>query len=365
MSNKTIKFTPECALYLTTFLKALNVKNLPPAFEFGKKAEKYTLLSNQILGQDDCPFSDAKESTVTGWVKNVFSAVSLLHTHISVIEDIVQLNLEEVHAPIEITNDQGVTTTIELVSAEYDTQKNLGLVLPAALNKSVAAVNACAIKNENDTMDVLSNLIVIREAVVKFRGKESKKLEKEREHKKRKNEAGEALVNPAISLMGTSSDSNESASDEDSEQHEPPAKQAKKAKDKKKAIKDPKKAGKKRKPEGPPLGQGQATGSSALSLAQVINKAIDADIQAATAAAPRAGDPMEIKAWDFLSDVKSYTGDSAELLEKTKTVLSNEGAQGPTDLRLMGKKLLEIMAVDLKGVPAKALRKVKETCSQE
>ncbi|KAJ1388682.1 hypothetical protein B484DRAFT_409562 [Ochromonadaceae sp. CCMP2298] len=148
MSGTTVKFTVAKALFLTTFLTALPAKNLPPTFPYGNKAANYKLLANDVFTQDDCPFKDAKESTVLSWLKNIFSGVDTLHNHISDIEATGQaLNMEELRNNIMLAGGGGTCTTLELVSAELDAQKLLGLVYPTPAAKSILAIQACSIKN--------------------------------------------------------------------------------------------------------------------------------------------------------------------------------------------------------------------------
>lgn len=367
MSVKAIKFTPECALYLVTFLTGLNARELPPAFEFGKKASKFTILSNSMLSQDDCPFREAKESTVTQWIKNLFECLELLDTHISAIEGSEKLDMEELRNNILLKSGE-TTTSLALIAAEWDVQKSLGIVVPAPANKSVAAITASTIKTATDFTNILVQMCSVRVTVAKYKAKEYKKFEMVQLDRKRKADAGDALVDPVV-LDISSDDDCENNSNGESEEVEPTfEKEYKKGSKKAKRAKGSKpKSNKKRKPEGPvTLGQGQtAGGEKSVSLAQVLNRFVEADLKAATAAAPRIGDPMEIKAWEFLGMKESFTGDSEDLCNKTQNILLEQGAKDPTDLRLMGRKFLQQISADLKGVPARAVLKVRETCSQE
>ena len=268
MTGKTIKFSPDNALYLSNFLTALNPRELPPAFEFGKKADKYTLLSCSILDQDNCPFKDAKESTVTQWIKNIFSGVELLDTHISNIEaSETSLNMDELREDIVLKNGD-ITQSLELIAAEWDVQKYLNLVLPAPASKAVHAITASAIKNAVDCKSVLEKLCSLRQIVTAFKLKEKKKLEKIQEDRKRKRAAEVDLVNPELESSVDESETASSSSNDDDEESESQStpkkpkkdsKKNKKGKDKK-PKKSKKQKQKKKKPEGPTtLGEGQTT----------------------------------------------------------------------------------------------------------
>ena len=303
-----------------------------------------------------------------------------MNEHIVGIETLEALNMEELTTEITLKNGD-VTTTLKLISAEWDTPKTLNLSLSSPAGKSVGAITACNIKNAVNCSTILEKLCSLRQTVSAYRAKELRKQQKHREERKRKAEAGAALVNPVLKVSGDSSasasasDSSDSNSEKSMVIIEDYASATKKKRKKRNNEED--KAGngdkhkrmskrKRKKPEGPAaLGQGQIAAEKTLSLAQVLNKMADADLQAATAAVPRVGTVMEIKAWEFLTDRNSFKDESEELRNKNQKILQDQGAKDPSDLRLMGTQLLENMAKDLKGVPARAVRKVIETCSQE
>ncbi|KAJ1428279.1 hypothetical protein B484DRAFT_431287 [Ochromonadaceae sp. CCMP2298] len=342
----SVKFTAPNALFLTTFLTALPAKELPPAFPFGSKTTNYKLLANDILTQYDCPFKDAKETTVIGYIKNTFNGVEMLNIHISDIEASGQaINLEEIEADITLAGGGGTCTTLELDSAELD-----------------------AIKNATDTLNIIVQLCSLRQKVAAYKAKEHQKVLKDRADKKRKRVAGDKLVNADISedeKQDQSDDEGHSDSDDSDEGTTTAQARGGKKAAGKKAKATPRK---KNKAEGPPkLGQGQTNGEKVLTLAQVMNRMVDSDIaeSKSSSSAPREGGPLEIKAWDFLFDTTSFLEDSQDLCDYAKTKLKNFGAKGPSDLVLMGKLELFGLAQNLKGVPAKALCKVGAMCSQD
>jgi hypothetical protein len=261
MSGATVKFTAPNALFLTTFLTALPGKELPPAFPFGSKSTKYKVLANDILTQDDCPLQDAKETMVIGYIKNTFNGVEILNIHISDIEASGQaINLDEIRANITIARGGGTCTTLELVSAELDAQKLLGLVYPAPATKSILAIQACSIKNATDTLNIIVQLCSLRQKVAAYKAKKHKKVLKDHTDKKCKQVAGDKLVNADIS-EDAKQDQSDDESHSDSEESDESTTTAQLRGGKKAAGKKAKATPRKRnKAEGPPkLGQGQTT----------------------------------------------------------------------------------------------------------
>lgn len=370
------KFTATNAEFLTKFLNGVNVSNLPPSFGHGNKAAGYKLLSDQVLNGGDCPFHDAKESTVTGWIKNIFNGVESLNMHIAAIESSERVNMDELDNEIELSCG-GKSSTLELVKSEWDAQRELGLTLPPSASKSIPAIRANDIKNAADLVSLFRQLCALRGAVSKYKYEKLKKERRESDKKKRKEAAAHALVDPGKS----SSDDDDSVSDASDSNSEPNPRtiagssnqsgshnNSKKNKNKKQQQKQQKK--KRRVAEGPAgIGQGQTEGTKSASLADMLNKVIESDIarSSATAAssAPRDGNPQEIKAWDFIRNKTSYKDESEVLCAQAQAKLAEEGAQGPSDLPMLGKKVLENFASNLKSIPAKTVLKISECCSQE
>jgi hypothetical protein len=63
---KAVKFTPLNAIYLSRQLMSKNVRDMPTSFVYGQVKERYTLLCDEILGRPECPFREAKHTTLEG-----------------------------------------------------------------------------------------------------------------------------------------------------------------------------------------------------------------------------------------------------------------------------------------------------------
>ena len=55
--------------------------------------------------------------------------------------------MEELDEIIDEENDGGSTTTLDVIAADFDTQKKLSLVCPAAANKSLSAAQENKARN--------------------------------------------------------------------------------------------------------------------------------------------------------------------------------------------------------------------------
>ncbi|KAJ1410757.1 hypothetical protein B484DRAFT_402828 [Ochromonadaceae sp. CCMP2298] len=369
----SVKFSPPNALFLVQYLSGLNAKDLPPAFPYGKKVDRFVLLAGKILGNVECPFPLAKNSTVVSWLKASFKGVDAVGVSSKKLTAELkktgqQLNMEEYSSDVIIRADGTSTcTTLDLLAEEMDVQKSLGLVYAAPASKSVQVITECSAQNKEDTMQVLVQLIMVHESVAAWTAAEARKARMAGFKSAQSDKAGKDLVDPDADEddrqdQDEDDDDAEAAGDENKE----PSTRGNKA---------PPKQSKKRKSEGPPLGEGRTMAESGGGLLGLLDRIVQMEApSSSSSAAPAAaitptatavltGDPKELAAWAAIQDVESYQ--VYERLDEVRELFATLGVKEPSHLRELGRNRLADIAQALKVVPAKLVRKVISLCTPE
>ncbi|KAJ1408891.1 hypothetical protein B484DRAFT_468943, partial [Ochromonadaceae sp. CCMP2298] len=286
------------------------------------------LLADKVIGNDECPFSTAKNSTVVNWIKAVFKGVNVLGEVCKNISAELKktdqhLNMEEYSSDVIIRADGTSTcTTLDLLAEGVDVQKSLGLVFAAPASKSVQAITEASFKNKEDTLGVLVQLIMSGEAA----GDENEEPQRAKQGMKRGNQAPR------------------------------------------------KKQSKKRSTEGPALGEGRTMADSggAGGLQGLLDKIIALEVSTSSSSSAPApitpnaeltGDPKELAAWAAIQDMKSYQ--VREKLNLVRVLFSFLGVKAPSHLRELDRTILKDITQALKIVPAKLVRKVITLCTPE
>ncbi|KAJ1383358.1 hypothetical protein B484DRAFT_411159 [Ochromonadaceae sp. CCMP2298] len=367
----SIKLTPINAKFATAYLVGLPVQELPSTWEYGTLGPKFATLAHAMISNEDCTFQAAKSSTVIGWTKTFFGGVDSVLTHIQEIASTgQQLNLDEPETAITInggsSSDSGSCTSLDLIAAEFDVQKVLGISFPAAPSKAMHAIAANNMKNTVAIKQILLNLLSLAKRVSTHRAKVAAKAKKGREKDLGKIDAAARLLHQQQDGDKDGEGGEEGDTDEDEEKEE--------GKGKKGKVKGKQRKSKKRKIEGPALGQGQTSAEGGGGgLRDMFERLIAQNAAPDPAPGPGpfvspaadvlSGSADEVAAWKAINDPEAYIIPSSHA--RTVAMLKKEGAKEPTHLKDVGKTLLEAIAMTMLKIPGKIVRRLKEQSSQE